>query len=131
MVKRHNPRKPNANVDQQKAYHRLSLGGTSAYAGHLSSLVFGKIKSLWTAQTTANDGLNQLAKGMADFLLFGMRVSGVIGFRVWKPLTTPLSIFVHPFLYNFFRFLLFYYPSALSGSDQSFLCVFLNFILLS
>lgn len=45
-----------------KSQHRLSLGSTSAYAGHLSSLVFGKIKSLWTAQSsTANSGLNQLA----------------------------------------------------------------------
>jgi len=42
--------------------HRISLHGTSAYAGHLSSLVFGKIKSLWSAQTsTTNAGLNQLA----------------------------------------------------------------------
>lgn len=32
------------------------------YAGHLSSLVFGKIKSLWSAQTTTTSaGLNQLA----------------------------------------------------------------------
>lgn len=47
---------------ETKAHHRLSLGSTSAYAGHLSSLVFGKIKSLWTAQaSTANSGLNQLA----------------------------------------------------------------------
>lgn len=45
-----------------KYQNRLSLGSTSAYAGHLSSLVFGKIKSLWTAQSsTANSGLNQLA----------------------------------------------------------------------
>lgn len=47
-----------------KAHHRLSLGSStaSAYAGHLSSMVYGKIKSLWTAQTsTANSGLNQLA----------------------------------------------------------------------
>lgn len=47
-----------------KAHHRLSLGSSqaSAYAGHLSSMVYGKIKSLWSAQTsTANSGLNQLA----------------------------------------------------------------------
>lgn len=45
----------------ERAYHRLSLGGTSAYAGHLSSMVFSKIKSLWNA--AENSGLNQLATG--------------------------------------------------------------------
>lgn len=48
----------------ERAYQRLSLNGTSAYAGHLSSMVFSKIKSLWnTTQTTNNAGLNQLATG--------------------------------------------------------------------
>lgn len=42
--------------------NRLSLGGSTAYAGHLSSIVFGKIKSLWSAHSTIfNSGLNQLA----------------------------------------------------------------------
>lgn len=50
----------------ERAYHRLSLNGTSAYAGHLSSMVFSKIKSLWnTTQSTNNAGLNQLATGTA------------------------------------------------------------------
>lgn len=68
IVKRRVPSKRSASTDQQhqhqqqqKLHNRLSLGGTSAYAGHLSSLVFGKIKSLWTAQTTDHAGLNQLA----------------------------------------------------------------------
>lgn len=39
------------------------------YAGHLSSLVFGKIKSLWSAQTTTTSaGLNQLA-GTTEIIL--------------------------------------------------------------
>lgn len=43
------------NANDSHKFHRLSLG-TSA------SMVFGKIKSLWSAQTsTANAGLNQLA----------------------------------------------------------------------
>lgn len=44
-----------------KAHHRLSLGSTSAstYAGQLSTMVFGKIRSLWTAQEDQM-GLNQL-----------------------------------------------------------------------
>lgn len=63
VVKRRFPSGRSAHMDQHKPYHRLSLGGTSAYAGHLSSLVFGKIKSLWTQQTTENAGLNQLATG--------------------------------------------------------------------
>lgn len=48
---------------EKKLHHRISLGATpAAYAGHLSSVVFGKIKSLWTVQSsTANSGLNQLA----------------------------------------------------------------------
>nr|XP_036214254.1 protein TANC1 isoform X1 [Bactrocera oleae] len=42
--------------------NRLSLAGTSVYAGHLSSLVFGKIKSLWSVNSTSSDaGLNQFA----------------------------------------------------------------------
>lgn len=43
--------------------NRLSLGSsTTAYAGHLGSIVFGKIKSLWSAHSTIfNSGLNQLA----------------------------------------------------------------------
>lgn len=43
------------NANDSHKFHRLSLG-TSA------SMVFGKIKSLWSAQSsTANAGLNQLA----------------------------------------------------------------------
>lgn len=42
--------------------NRLSLAGTSVYAGHLSSLVFGKIKSLWSVNSNSSDaGLNQFA----------------------------------------------------------------------
>lgn len=43
--------------------NRLSLAGTSVYAGHLSSLVFGKIKSLWSVNSSNSSeaGLNQLA----------------------------------------------------------------------
>lgn len=139
-MKRRNANKPNANVDQQKAYHRLSLGGTSAYAGHLSSLVFGKIKSLWTDQTSANDGLNQLAKGMnltiavvidvsLSFffrLMFGLECVflKIIRFRVWQPLTAPLSIFVVLLLLFFFfylsRFLLLFYASGPSRWDHFF-----------
>lgn len=53
---------------QPASSYKISLSNSTAYAGHLSSLVFGKIKSLWTAQTlTDNLGLNQLA-GMADHL---------------------------------------------------------------
>lgn len=40
--------------------NRLSLAGTSVYAGHLSSLVLGKLKSLWTVNSNSADGgLNQ------------------------------------------------------------------------
>lgn len=40
--------------------NRLSLAGTSVYAGHLSSLVLGKIKSLWSVNSNSTDGgLNQ------------------------------------------------------------------------
>ncbi|XP_046809303.1 protein TANC2 isoform X3 [Lucilia cuprina] len=40
--------------------NRLSLAGTSVYAGHLSSLVLGKIKSLWSVNSNSADGgLNQ------------------------------------------------------------------------
>ncbi|KAL9903589.1 protein TANC2 isoform X2 [Glossina fuscipes] len=42
--------------------NRLSLAGTSVYAGHLSSLVLGKIKSLWAVPSnTADSGLIQFA----------------------------------------------------------------------
>ncbi|KAH8264924.1 hypothetical protein KR038_008016 [Drosophila bunnanda] len=43
--------------------NRLSLAGTSVYAGHLSSLVFGKIKSLWSVNSSnsSETGLNQLS----------------------------------------------------------------------
>lgn len=48
-------------------HNRFSLGETSAYAGHLGSIVFGKIKSLWSAHsTTFNSGLNQLISGGGD-----------------------------------------------------------------
>lgn len=69
VVKRRIPSKRSAGNEHQKSYHRLSLGGTSAYAGHLSSFVFGKIKSLWTQQTTASAGLNQLATGTTSLTL--------------------------------------------------------------
>ncbi|XP_058987216.1 protein TANC2-like isoform X3 [Musca domestica] len=40
--------------------NRLSLAGTSVYAGHLSSLVLGKIKSLWSVNSNSSEGgLNQ------------------------------------------------------------------------
>lgn len=47
-----------------KAHHRFSTGShtASAYAGQLSTMVFGKIRSLWTAHED-NVGLNQLASG--------------------------------------------------------------------
>lgn len=42
--------------------NRLSLAGTSVYAGHLSSLVLGKIKSLWSVNSNSTDGgLNQFS----------------------------------------------------------------------
>ena len=62
IVTRRIHQKRTAANEQQTQKNRLSLGNPSAYAGHLSSLVFGKIKSLWTAQSsTANTGLNLLA----------------------------------------------------------------------
>ncbi|KAH8373403.1 hypothetical protein KR009_005961, partial [Drosophila setifemur] len=50
--------------------NRLSLAGTSVYAGHLSSLVFGKIKSLWSVNSSNSSeaGLNQLAGTAHDAL---------------------------------------------------------------
>lgn len=48
--------------NEKLAAYRQSLSNSSAYAGHLSSMVYGKIKSLWSAQaTTFNLGLNQFA----------------------------------------------------------------------
>lgn len=48
--------------NEKLAAYRQSLSNSTAYAGHLSSLVFGKIKSLWSAQaSTFNLGLNQFA----------------------------------------------------------------------
>ncbi|XP_059217031.1 protein TANC2 isoform X2 [Stomoxys calcitrans] len=42
--------------------NRLSLAGTSVYAGHLSSLVLGKIKSFWSVNSNSSEGgLNQFA----------------------------------------------------------------------
>lgn len=55
-------------TNEKLAAYRQSLSNSTAYAGHLSSLVFGKIKSLWSAQaSTFNLGLNQLA-GRTFFL---------------------------------------------------------------
>lgn len=48
--------------NEKLAGYRQSLSQSTAYAGHLSSMVFGKIKSLWSAQaSTFNLGLNQFA----------------------------------------------------------------------
>ena len=50
--------------------NRLSLAGTSVYAGHLSSLVLGKLKSLWTVNSNSADGgLNQFT-GRIHFIIF-------------------------------------------------------------
>lgn len=55
-------------TNEKLAAYRQSLSNSTAYAGHLSSLVFGKIKSLWSAQaSTFNLGLNQFA-GRTFFL---------------------------------------------------------------
>ncbi|XP_046867950.1 protein TANC2 isoform X4 [Drosophila willistoni] len=50
-------------ASSENRLNRLSLAGTSVYAGHLSSLVFGKIKSLWSVNSSNSSemGLNQLA----------------------------------------------------------------------
>lgn len=57
-------------ASSENRLNRLSLAGTSVYAGHLSSLVFGKIKSLWSVNSSNSSeaGLNQLA-GMDPILL--------------------------------------------------------------
>lgn len=52
-------RRPGQKANEKLALYRQSLSDS---AGHLSSKVFGKIKSLWSAQTsTFNLGLNQFA----------------------------------------------------------------------
>ncbi|XP_044570823.1 protein TANC2 isoform X5 [Drosophila ananassae] len=50
-------------ASSENRLNRLSLAGTSVYAGHLSSLVFGKIKSLWSVNSSnsSETGLNQLS----------------------------------------------------------------------
>lgn len=57
-----------------RAQHRLSTGSVQAqqYAGQLSTRVFGKIRSLWSASEAGSEaGLNQLATGTdhATFVL--------------------------------------------------------------
>lgn len=47
----------NGNNESNRSTNRLSLAGTSA---QISSMVFGKIKSLWNVNTS-NSGLNLLA----------------------------------------------------------------------
>lgn len=48
--------------NEKLAAYRQQLSNSTAYAGHLSSLVFGKIKSLWSAQASTFElGLNQFA----------------------------------------------------------------------
>ncbi|SPP76633.1 protein TANC1 isoform X2 [Drosophila guanche] len=57
--------KTSTSANSENRLNRLSLAGTSVYAGHLSSLVFGKIKSLWSVNSSNSSeaGLNQLAGG--------------------------------------------------------------------
>lgn len=66
-----------------KAHHRFSTGShtASAYAGQLSTLVFGKIRSLWTAHD-GNVGLNQLASGTSESFLHFVCFSLLCSF-VW------------------------------------------------
>lgn len=54
-------------ANEKLSAYRQRLSNSTTYAGHLSSLVYGKIKSLWSAQaSTFNLGLNQLA-GRTNF----------------------------------------------------------------
>lgn len=53
----------NSSNESNRSTNRLSLAGTSA---QISSMVFGKIKSLWNVNTS-NSGLNLLA-GRGPFL---------------------------------------------------------------
>lgn len=65
-------------------FNRLSLG-TITTPGQLSSFVFGKIKSLWSAdETSANVGLNLLA--------------GMISIYIW--MSCLLFFFVVKFIIN-------------------------------